>query len=71
MKAGQMYKEQGDSNKALAHTERALKLDKYFIVAMLNQADSFSKVNVEAYLSPVERLSLAVSGHVRPKPNHT
>ena len=49
MKAGQMYKELGDLNKALAHTDIALNLDKYFIVAMINQADTYSKVSFGTY----------------------
>ena len=58
MKAGQMYKEHGDLNKALEHTEKALMLDKYFIVAMLNQADSFTKVCHTVHWSPWHLISI-------------
>ena len=44
MKAGQMYKEQGDLNSALKQTEIAIKLDTHFVVAVLNLADIYSQV---------------------------
>ena len=45
MKAGQMYKELGDLNNALKHTEIALELDSHFVVAVLNLADINSQVS--------------------------
>ena len=49
-----MYKEQGDLSKALAHADRALTQDKYFIVAMINQADTYSNVGIYFHLKHAE-----------------
>ncbi|KAK3585952.1 hypothetical protein CHS0354_038494 [Potamilus streckersoni] len=38
MKAGQMYREMGNYVKARTHTEKAVQLDKHFVVALLNLA---------------------------------
>ena len=54
MKAGQMYKEQGDLNSALKQTEIAIKLDTHFVVAVLNLADIYSQV----WLISFERIHL-------------
>lgn len=53
MKIGKLYIEQGDLNKALRHTETALKLDQHFMVALLNKADIHCKVRFKNSLTRI------------------
>ena len=49
MKIGKLYREKGDLDRALRHTETALKLDHHFMVALLNKADIHSKVRFKRF----------------------
>ena len=44
MQVGQMYKDFGELDKALKYTARAVEIDPYFIVAILNLAGVYAQV---------------------------